>query len=97
MFGKCNRVSYGGDPLRRGGLRPESPEKVESELRTNKVKCPKCGSKIMLPEEGEDVQCSQCGTLLRRKGNKWELTAETEDASLTEFEAEEKWQRDHES
>jgi predicted RNA-binding Zn-ribbon protein involved in translation (DUF1610 family) len=75
---------------------PESIQDVAGELRTNKVKCPKCGFKLNVPLEGEDLQCPECGALLERSGNKWKLTVESEGTSLTESEAEEKWKRNHE-
>jgi len=87
---RANRYNPGQGPP------PDYSEEVAGELRTNKIKCPKCGFKLSIPPEGEDVQCPKCGALLERTGNKWKFTEEPEGASLTESEAEEKWKRNHE-
>ena len=60
------------------------------------VKCPECGFNLVLPDEGEDVQCPNCGALLDRKSGDDKLTEEKE-ATLSETEAEEKWEKDHET
>jgi predicted RNA-binding Zn-ribbon protein involved in translation (DUF1610 family) len=51
---------------------------------------------MVLPKMSEEIECPRCGALLGRKNYEDEkLVMESEKATLTEVEAEKRWERDH--
>lgn len=65
----------------------ERPRKVGPQ----KAKCPKCGFELVLPNMDEEIDCPRCGAHLRRKNHEDEkLVTKPDEATLSEFEADEK-------
>jgi DNA-directed RNA polymerase subunit RPC12/RpoP len=82
---------------------PRMPPSIDQYLRAKpkkgrpqKAKCPKCGYELVLPDMSEEIECPRCGARLMVKNYEdGKLVTEPEEATLPEFEAEEKWRRDN--
>ncbi len=83
--------------------RDRDPPPIDLLLRTRprragpqKTKCPKCGYELVLPNMSEEIECPRCGARLMRGNYEDEkLVTVPEEATLPEFEADEKWRRDN--